>query len=160
MANFDDRYLLTDSTWNQRLGHGWKGKETLGKGGYGTVVLWEYEGDEESAPGVKQVAIKFTMIQPELPDTDWHIEGRLMEQLAKARSRHTLRMYGPQIEEKYQGKDVTQLLLEYCPGGDMSKLFEEEDRESILPDQPLRKWGCLGDIQVLGAWCFGYRSWD
>jgi serine/threonine protein kinase len=56
--------------------------------------------------------------------------------LASIKSRHILRMYRSAEEEVNQGREVRRLFLEYCPGGNLSKLLERDARATITPINP------------------------
>lgn len=54
-------------------------------------------------------------------------EGRLLEMLAAAKSKYIIRQYGSPFEDVFANREVVRIFLEYCPGGDLSKLMEIED---------------------------------
>jgi hypothetical protein len=51
-------FLDSESNWIQHLGDGWKGVRFLGKGNFGIVGLWEYQGQSTKAPAVTKVVVK------------------------------------------------------------------------------------------------------
>lgn len=81
--------------WAVKLGYGWKAKKSLGRGSYGTVALWEYEGPAHLAPAIKQVVAKQCPISKFDAHKDLYVEGRILEELSRIKSRHIIRQFGP-----------------------------------------------------------------
>lgn len=111
----------------------------MGEGSMGSVGLWEYSGDEASAPAIRQVIVKETSeyVYRLVPNGDWYLEGRLLETLSKVKSKHIVRMYGPPREDVRDDVPVIRLFLEHCPGADLTFLLEKQERKEKLPNNPL-----------------------
>jgi serine/threonine protein kinase len=138
MSNFAQRWLESSDSWQHfNLGPGWKGKKILGRGSYGIAGLWEYEGSAETVPAIKQVVVKQTPLSAYDKDEDPYIEGKILQLLAEAKSRHIIELYGPPREEAFNGEKVIRLFLEYCPGGTLEKLMEDDGRKERVSKRPL-----------------------
>ena len=82
--------------------------------------------------------VKETPLSSYDDDEDPYIEGRILELLALAKSRHVLRQYGPLREDtNYANEKVIRLFLEYCPGGTLENLMEDNDRKERVSNDPL-----------------------
>lgn len=118
-------WLNTEPHWMHRVGKGFVGKRILGRGGFGIVGHWSYEGPDRDQQVLKDVVVKQGLVWR--PDWQWgmHFEADMLRQLNKANSSHVLRMYHDLYEEPGFNTDgfdrglVHRLFLEYCPGGDL-----------------------------------------
>lgn len=115
--------LGDNDRWGPLFGPGWKGKRILGKGAFGIVGLWEYEGTP--APPITQMAIK----QFHSKDSpNWTVETGIMQRLAKVQSKHIIRQYvPPRTIPLKDGSSLIAMFLEYCPGGDLSKFIQPNE---------------------------------
>jgi len=139
------KFLASEPTWTQRLGDGWKGVKFLGKGSFGVVGLWRYEGEEgPNAPEVREVVVKQSNlylnhnVEPLFGMTGLD-EGQMLEKLSKTGSQHIIRQYGGfHTGDRFGDMDqVVKLFLEYCPGGDVDQLLAGVDRNgNQLPRKP------------------------
>jgi serine/threonine protein kinase len=124
-------FLASEPQWSQRLGEGWKGIRFLGRGAFGVVGLWEYQGDPTapSAPKITKVVVKMSCDEPMdqanlvFGTKSPFEEGWMLEQLAKAGSPHIIRQYGGnKIGDRFGDMDkVVRIFLEYCRGGDLDQ---------------------------------------
>jgi len=97
----------------------------LGRGSFGAVGMWEYQGPNPQRLPQIQLAIKQLSL-----DSKDSLEGeaRLMQLLGRNQSRHVLRLVrdtpdiiGPEIP-KWENR-VRRLIMEFCPSGDLFKLL-------------------------------------
>jgi serine/threonine protein kinase len=123
-------FLDSEPSWTVRLGDGWKGIKFLGKGSFGIVGLWEYQGDPTKAPAVTKVVVKQSADEPM---DDMNIvwggksamdEGRILAVLSKLNSNHIIRQYGGNRrgDQFLEMGQVVRIYLEFCPGGDLDQL--------------------------------------
>lgn len=131
------KWVKSDSTWKDRLGQGWKGTRFIGQGSYGKVGLWEFEDAKQPEPLIKQIAIKQQEENPFAPEIELEAEGRIMALLTTIRSKHLVRLYGQPKADTENGNKVVRLFMEYCPGGDLTRLMENMWRNTIAPETPL-----------------------
>ncbi|KAH7416829.1 kinase-like domain-containing protein [Cadophora sp. MPI-SDFR-AT-0126] len=117
--------MATEWKWKNRVGKGWVSKKLLGRGTYGVVGHWTYQGPDRDTKSVKDIAVKQS-IRMAYPSGGFGLEweaANLLE-LGKAKSQHIVRMYRHLYEEvgqrtnQYDMGLVHRIFLEYCPGGD------------------------------------------
>ncbi|CZT47468.1 uncharacterized protein RSE6_08031 [Rhynchosporium secalis] len=121
-------WMNSESRWKNRVGKGWVGKSLLGRGSYGVVGHWSYEGPDREKKGLRDVAVKQSLRNP-FPLGGWGLEGEAMAlmELGKAKSQHVVKMYRHLYEEMGQRTNsydvglVHRIFLEYCPHGDMGE---------------------------------------
>lgn len=137
MKAAQDEWLKSDNTWKDRLGQGWKGTKFLGQGSFGKVGLWEFEDANKPQPLITKVAIKQQEDNPFASEVELEAEGRIMALLTTVRSRHLVRLYGQPKADIEDEKKVVRLFMEYCPGGDLTRLLEYIGRKTVAPKTPL-----------------------
>ncbi|CAG8951817.1 hypothetical protein HYFRA_00005621 [Hymenoscyphus fraxineus] len=156
-----DLWLQSDATWKESLGPEWYGRKigvVLGRGGYGVVGLWQYNGPGN--PAVTQVAVKSTIIEYfDRKNPKWLREGTILKMAQAAKSPHIIRLFGNQSRDRAAGdiySDVIRLFMEFCPGGDLHNLYEERwaaRKRGVLPEVPLLEadlW-CIFHCLALGV---------
>ncbi|KAK0118662.1 hypothetical protein ONS96_011749 [Cadophora gregata f. sp. sojae] len=120
-----DAWMATEWKWKNRVGKGWVPKRLFGRGTYGVVGHWSYQGPDRDAKSLKDVAVKQS-IRMAYPSGWYGLEweaANLLE-LGQAKSQHIVRMYRHLYEEVGQRTNehdkglVHRIFLEYCPGGD------------------------------------------
>ncbi len=128
----------------------WKGIKYLGGGGGGRVGLWEYTGQEDTAPNFRRVAVKEVRVDDPRDDgvlqEELFKEGKRLERLQEAaQSSHiiTLQAPLPGADAKGEGSNaqrqgkIRRLVFEYCDMGDLLKLIEIR-----LDSYVLLEWMC------------------
>ena len=133
-----DAWMATEWKWKNRVGRGWVPKRLLGRGTYGVVGHWSYQGPDRDTKSVKDVAVKQS-IRMAYPSGGFGLEweaANLLE-LGKAKSQHIVRMYRHLYEEvgqrtnEYDMGLVHRIFLEYCPGGDTWHWIREHLNKSV-----------------------------
>lgn len=118
------KWIDTERYWKDRLGSGWKGKKFLGKGGFGIVGHWRYEGSDRNQR-VKDIAVK------QVFNKSLENEVVFLKRLAEVGTPHIVKMYGKLINDAVfatddvKAGDVQRLYLEFCPGGDLHNYLQE-----------------------------------
>jgi hypothetical protein len=104
------------------LGSGWEGKRILGTGTYGTVGVFEYNGNSPNRNMGKQVAVKVAnKSYADLTD-----EADFMERFTVRPTSHIVRIITrgvPEISEGVWKGKVRRIILEYCPHGSLHDLI-------------------------------------
>lgn len=135
-----DKWIAdSDKDWTHKLGEGWKGKKFLGKGQFGIVGLWQYEGPAENAPQITQVVVKQVSLDMAHSVVPWGgemnglSEGKLLQKLSKVDTRHIIKMYGGnKAGDRFSEMGVVvRMLLEFCPGGDLEQLMVGYDKHHV-----------------------------
>ncbi|EKD16058.1 hypothetical protein MBM_06069 [Drepanopeziza brunnea f. sp. 'multigermtubi' MB_m1] len=142
----NEKWLATE--WRY-LGADWRGTRILGEGAFGKAGLWE--GDPARAPPLTEVVVKRTVIN-NFSGAEALDEGINMALLAKFRSKHILRMYGP----PRRNANVIHLFLEYCPGGDLGSFTGDYRPGGWLEADLWAMFQCL----VLGVSTMDHGSED
>jgi hypothetical protein len=127
--DFLNQDILEITASNAERAH-WKGTKYLGTGGNGRVGLWEYTGPSDTAPKIKQIAVK--EYTPDEPSDGFEWEGQMLEMLQTASpTSHVVTLLGkPQgidaqaegLHSKWQGI-IIRLKLEFCEMGAVYKLI-------------------------------------
>ncbi|KAG4440814.1 hypothetical protein IFR05_003686 [Cadophora sp. M221] len=109
-----------------RVGKGWVAKRFLGRGTYGVVGHWSYEGPDRDSKSLKDVAVKQSVrFAFPLGGFGLQFEAANLSELGRAKSQHIVKMYRHLYEELGQHTNqfdvglVHHIFLEYCPGGDV-----------------------------------------
>ncbi|PVH81188.1 kinase-like protein [Cadophora sp. DSE1049] len=144
-----DAWMATEWKWKNRVGKGWVPKRLLGRGTFGVVGHWSYQGPDRDTKSMKDVAVKQS-IRMAYPYGGFGLEweaANLLE-LGKAKSQHIVRIYRHFYEEVGQrtnGYDmglVHRIFLEYCPGGDTWYWIREHlNNNTTVPEGEL--WAIL-----------------
>jgi serine/threonine protein kinase len=126
----------SDKNWTRKLGKGWVGKRFLGKGQFGIVGLWEYQGPPQMAPEITQVVVKqvcldMAHIEPPWGEMTGLSEGTILQKLSKVNTRHIIKMYGGnKLGDRFgEMSVVVKMFLEFCPGGDLEQLLVGWDED-------------------------------
>ncbi|KAH7389112.1 hypothetical protein BKA64DRAFT_747724 [Cadophora sp. MPI-SDFR-AT-0126] len=116
----------------------WSAVKILGSGVSGAVVLWEWVGPPTSAPRLTKVAVKNALKHKNQLTN----EGRIMRELETARSEHILKLLVPRhvltpnmctrrgLSHHWHGR-TWQLVLEYCPGGNLDEFLDMRKARNI-----------------------------
>lgn len=121
------KWIDTERYWKDRLGSGWKGKKFLGRGGFGIVGHWRYEGSDRNQR-VKDIAVK------QVSNNSLENEAVFLKRLAEVGTPHIVKMYGKLIKDAVfetkdiKAGDVQRLYLEFCPGGDLYSYLKDFTR--------------------------------
>ncbi len=94
----------------------WTAKKSLGKGGYGEVVLWQRQLPNGT---VEQIAVKNTSFHPFFKD--YSAEGHLTRRLNAAGCTNVIHVYDWQALEQQR---CVRIAYEFCPMGDLMDLAD------------------------------------
>lgn len=81
------KWRETEPEWKDRLGEGWKSKKMLGRGSFGIVGLWSYEGNDKNQL-VRDVAVKQAFEDRLTKEAEW------MRTFTERGTQHVPKMYG------------------------------------------------------------------
>jgi hypothetical protein len=133
-----DAWMASERSWRHRVGKGWVAKRLLGRGTYGVVGHWSYEGPDRDSKSLKDVAVKQSLrFAFPLGGFGLQFEAANLSELGRAKSQHIVRMYRHLYEEvgqrtnKFDMGLVHRIFLEYCPGGDAGNWIREHLYKSV-----------------------------
>lgn len=128
------KWLESEKKWENRVGDGWIPKRVLGMGGFGIVGHWAYEGIDKDLKSVTNVAVK-QQLRTQYQTLDK--EAKYYMRFRDSNTKHIPKMYQTVYTEQGKGTSldrydtfglVDRMFMEFCEGGDLTKLVSARIR--------------------------------